>query len=346
VDSGRDGGAVALAINALVSSCVDDWLTGQWDEAVELAAEGVRLCQRHGYRRYSVILGGYIDQLVRVARGDLDGGRAAAEEMAQWAMERGAGMTRLFAEHLHTLRAVALGDFEAAYRHVTRISPAGELAEYNPHALWVLFDLVESATRTNRHTAATAHVTAMRAKHIRDLSPRLRMLVDGCTALTCTGREAEEVFDSALAVSQGSRWPFDRARVQLAYGEHLHRAKDPAAGTVLAEASATFHRLGAQPWERRAAATLRASGTRTGRPDAAYPPPEGPALTAREQQIANLAAQGLSNRQIGEQLYLSPRSVGAALYRIFPKLGITSRAALAAALAARGQNTGRRDPAN
>jgi DNA-binding CsgD family transcriptional regulator len=66
-------------------------------------------------------------------------------------------------------------------------------------------------------------------------------------------------------------------------------------------------------------------------------------LTAREKQIANLAAQGLSNRQIGEQLYLSPRSVGAALYRIFPKLGITSRAALAAALAAHGQYTGQRD---
>jgi DNA-binding CsgD family transcriptional regulator len=345
VDSGREGGAVALAINALLSSCVDDWLTGQWDEAVDLAAEGVRLCQRHGYRRYSVILGGYIDQLVRVARGDLEGGRAAADEMAQWAADRGAGASRLFAEHLYTLRAAALGDFAAAYHHATQISPAGRLAEYNPHALWVLFDLVEAATRTNRRAEATAHVIAMRKHRIGQLSPRLRMLLDGCTALVCNGAEATLLFERALAVPEGPRWPFDRARIQLAYGDHLHHGKDPAARTVLAEATAAFHRLGAEPWEARAAAALRASGASVQDRRGTAPDPAGAVLTAREQQIAALAARGLSNRQIGEQLFLSPRSVGAALYRVFPKLGITSRAALAAALTAHERQTAARDPA-
>jgi len=50
-------------------------------------------------------------------------------------------------------------------------------------------------------------------------------------------------------------------------------------------------------------------------------------LTGQEQQIARLAATGLTNREIGEQLQLSPRTVGAHLYRVFPKLGISSRAA-------------------
>jgi len=55
----------------------------------------------------------------------------------------------------------------------------------------------------------------------------------------------------------------------------------------------------------------------------------GSLLTAQEMQIARLAADGLSNREIGQQLYLSPRTIGSHLYRIFPKLGITSRSQLA-----------------
>ncbi|MEU8614898.1 helix-turn-helix transcriptional regulator, partial [Actinoplanes sp. NPDC048791] len=63
-------------------------------------------------------------------------------------------------------------------------------------------------------------------------------------------------------------------------------------------------------------------------------PPEGElsALTAQERQIAQLAASGLSNKQIAERLYLSHRTIGAHLYRIFPKLGVTSRAGLRDAL--------------
>ena len=55
-------------------------------------------------------------------------------------------------------------------------------------------------------------------------------------------------------------------------------------------------------------------------------------LTAQELQIAQLAAKGLSNREIGQRLYLSHRTISTHLYRAFPKLGITSRAELTAAL--------------
>jgi DNA-binding NarL/FixJ family response regulator len=58
----------------------------------------------------------------------------------------------------------------------------------------------------------------------------------------------------------------------------------------------------------------------------------GQALSAREREIATLAASGLTNKQIGEQLILSPRTVGDHLHKIFPKLGITTRAALRDAL--------------
>ena len=65
-------------------------------------------------------------------------------------------------------------------------------------------------------------------------------------------------------------------------------------------------------------------------------PPPGPAtgavLTPHEREIASLAAGGLTNKQIGERLFLSPRTVSTHLYRIFPKLGVSSRAGLRDAL--------------
>jgi DNA-binding CsgD family transcriptional regulator len=87
--------------------------------------------------------------------------------------------------------------------------------------------------------------------------------------------------------------------------------------------------VGARPWATRASNEVRATGlTHRG---AAGDRGIG-ALTAQEHRIAQLAASGLSNKQIGSRLYLSPRTVGAHLYRVFPKLGISSRAALRDAL--------------
>jgi DNA-binding NarL/FixJ family response regulator len=100
--------------------------------------------------------------------------------------------------------------------------------------------------------------------------------------------------------------------------------------THLSAAVDLFATLGATPWRERAEKELRAAGQlHTGR-DAA----SRGALTAQQWQIATLAAEGKTNKQIGRQLYLSPRTVGAHLYSLFPRLGITSRAALRDALTA------------
>ena len=90
----------------------------------------------------------------------------------------------------------------------------------------------------------------------------------------------------------------------------------------------TFERLRARPWAARAAQELRATGQSKPRADQSH----RYELTSQELEIATLAAKGLTNKQIGERLFMSHRTVGAHLYRIFPKLGITSRAALRDAL--------------
>ncbi|MBE8478439.1 response regulator transcription factor, partial [Streptomyces justiciae] len=95
--------------------------------------------------------------------------------------------------------------------------------------------------------------------------------------------------------------------------------------TLAAEA---FERLGAVTWAERARAELRVAGVATHAPS--VPSVE---LTWQERRIADLAASGLTNKEIGERMHLSPRTVSSHLYRVFPKLGITSRAALRDALA-------------
>jgi DNA-binding CsgD family transcriptional regulator len=97
----------------------------------------------------------------------------------------------------------------------------------------------------------------------------------------------------------------------------------------LTAALETFERLGARPWAGRATAELRATGL--ARPRALERGHLSP--TPQEHEIAMLAAGGMSNKQIGQRLFLSPRTVSGHLDRIFPKLGVTSRTALHGALA-------------
>jgi DNA-binding NarL/FixJ family response regulator len=145
------------------------------------------------------------------------------------------------------------------------------------------------------------------------------------------------LFETALATPGADQWPFDLARIRLLYGEWLRRERSTVeARAQLGAALKTFRQLGARPWQVRAGNELRAAGVATPAADPGSPRP--PQVTAEDplmpldRQIAELAAAGLTNKQIGERLYLSHRTVAAHLYQIFPRLGISSRAALRDAL--------------
>jgi DNA-binding CsgD family transcriptional regulator len=328
VRDNRDGGAITSGIDALMLLCVDYFMTGEWDQAGQLADEGIRLSEIYGYGLLAW-QGRWCKAVIAAGRGDLDDVDALADDLIRWAVPRRAVMVQHYGHHAKELAALGRGDYEQAYEHATAITPAGTLASHIPIALWVGMDIVEAAVRTGRHAEAAAHVAAMSAAGIGEISPRLALMVRGSAAIAASPDDAGELFDRALATAGARQWPFELARIQLAYGERLRRARAIAdARAKLTSALATFEHLRAEPWVLRTHSELRASG---------HAPREGSfgiaSLTPREREIAKLAAAGLSNKQIAERLFLTHRTVAAHLYQVFPKLGITSRAALHAALA-------------
>jgi len=320
-------GARSFEEIALRDLALDCFLTGHWEESERLANEGLgRAKGRHHPLRTSSLR--YILALVAAVRGDDDSNRALCDELTSWAVPQGVLSVHYGSLRARALAALGRGDFEQAYQFAAAVSPPGKFASHVGEALFVCMDLVEAAVRTNRLDEANAHVAAMRAEGIAALSPRLALVVAGSAAIACPANIATELFEQALGTPGTERWPFDLARVRLAYGEHLRRTRSTSSSRALLSAAlAVFQRLGALPWARRAGNELRATGqvrSTADRPD--------PVLTPREREIATLAASGLSNKQIAERLYLSHRTVANHLHRIFPKLGIASRAGLRDAL--------------
>ena len=191
-------------------------------------------------------------------------------------------------------------------------------------------DLAEAARRCGDPAGIGAIVNEMEAAAGQTPSPLLHAGLRYARALLAEGAQAGVLFEAALR-SDLSRWPFLRARVQLSYGEWLHqRRRNADSRAPLRAAREAFDALGMVPWSERARQQLRATGE-TSRPRT---PEAQDWLTPQELQIVQMAADGLSNREIGQMLYLSHRTVSSHLYRAFPKLGITSRTELRAALSA------------
>src|SRR5262249_36606648 len=142
--------------------------------------------------------------------------------------------------------------------------------------------------------------------------------------LLARDEDADDEFAAALAAPWASR-RFDRERLNLAYGIWLRRRRRVLESREPLRLALTgFEALGMPVWADRAREELRAAGESTvARQDEAWRE-----LSPQDLQIAHMAAAGLSNRDIGQRLYLSHRTVASRLYRMFPKLGITSRSQL------------------
>jgi DNA-binding CsgD family transcriptional regulator len=228
------------------------------------------------------------------------------------------------------LAALGEGRHADAFGHLRRVFDPVDPAHHPVIRTWAIGDLVEAAVQSGHRAEAGALVQELEPLAGAGASPFFQMTMAYAHALLADGDSAEPHFRAALDAS-ASRWPLYRARIELQYGTWLRRRRRASESrSPLRAARDTFDALGASPWSERARQELRASGERerSGRGFAACDQ-----LSPQELQVAQMAAEGMSNREIGQRLCLSPRTVGSHLYRAFPKLGVTSRGQLHAALA-------------
>ncbi|MFD4511139.1 helix-turn-helix transcriptional regulator [Streptomyces sp. NPDC058457] len=305
---------------------------GSWTAAEEAAGEAFWMAAEAGAD--NVTVGARILRATLCAlRGDHTAARTRAAEAVQGVDLRGSLSLQVRHRHAVGMAALAAGDHADAYEQLRATFTRGlRPAPVHYHAsLYYLGDLAAAAVRAGRADDARKVVDAVAQDLKPDLSPRLTAVLHRATALLTDTGDAEHHFRAALDDPATDCWPFEKALAHLDFGEWLRRHRRSAeARPHLNAALECFQRLDARPWTERTAAELRAAGAAT----ATAP---GSELTPQESQIAELAAQGLTNRDIAARLYLSPRTVGYHLHKVFPKLGITARAQLRDALTQEGR---------
>lgn len=328
VDREVETGALADAMTMLHLIMLDQIAVGEWAEAERTGERCLELTTEHRHTLFTHHTHAYLG-LVAALRGDVDRARELQVLVDTWARPRGIGFLTQITDTIGTTAALAEGDYEAAYLHAIGLTPPGAFTPYAHQAPRTLLDLVEAALHTGRTQQARTHALAAQEAGFTHLSPRLALTTHAALAMTTTDpEEAETHYHRAETHPAGPHFPYELARIHLAHGIHLrHTQGRKAARLPLTLAMETFERLGAATWAERARAELRATGTATPTSSAHLA-----ALTWQERRIADLAASGLTNKEIGERMHLSPRTVSSHLYRVFPKLGITSRAALRDAL--------------
>ncbi|MFJ8160129.1 AAA family ATPase [Streptomyces sp. NPDC096136] len=328
VDHEVETGAAAAGMVMLHLVMLDQTAAGEWAAAEATGRRGLDLAVEHGHHLFAAQSRAYLAQLAAL-RGRAEQARDLCAEVEAWARPRGLGFLTQIADAAAATAALGCGDHESAYLRATAITRPGTFRPFAHQAPRTLLDLVEAARHTGRAEQARAHALAARDAGLAAVSPRQALITHGALAMTAADeREAAAMFARAASHPDAARFPFELARIRLAHGIRLRHAQDrEAARPHLAAAARAFERLGAAGWAERARAALRATGVAP-RSSASHPV----ALTWQERRIADLAASGLTNKEIGRKMHLSPRTVGSHLYRTFPKLGITTRAALRDAL--------------
>jgi len=313
-------GASGAMLSALEWACID---SGRWDDALAAAREASDIAA--AYKMETVA--GSADlaaATVLAMRGDHD---RVAPLLARVPAALDMSEYRGFAArawHAAGLAAIAEGKYVTAYAQLSELFAVDGTPLHHHFSYLAVADLAAAAARAERHLEARTLVE--RALALVDPAPgqRLEQLAARARGLLAEAADAGEYFVAPLADPAGSTWPFERAQLQLDYGEWLRRQRRiNDAKPVLGAAVETFRRLGAAPWTRRAEAELRACGVASPAPSAASGALDE--LTAQQREIAILAGHGLTNGEIADRMFLSPRTVASHLHRSYPKLGIVGR---------------------
>jgi DNA-binding CsgD family transcriptional regulator len=316
--------ARALAMQGWSALCLADWKTAlpALDEAHRMATETNEAVWAAGARA--------VQSIVAAVLGEPDVAAELATEAERAVISTGATHMLAYIQVARGLAALGDGRAGDAYEELRRIYDTSDPAHHRVPSCWYIGELAEAGARSGHVDEARAFIRELESlvANCWIKSSWIQSAFSYAHAQVADDENAETRFHEALVLA--SRWPFQRARLQLAYGAWLRRQRRAAdARAPLRSARDAFDALAIPAWADRARKELRAAGEAS----RSRAPEVWDRLSPQEMQIANMAAEGLSNREIAQRLYLSHRTVGSHLYRLFPKLGVTSRSQLVAALA-------------
>ncbi|MEU9331556.1 AAA family ATPase [Streptomyces sp. NPDC048290] len=320
----RAQGRLGLLAQVLVSLSFTAAHVVDRESGLPGVAEALRLAEDTGQRRW---LSGALIARAQFAAvlGDEPGALDALDAAERHGLSVATASNLAFIQIARGMTALAGGRHAEAFGCVWRVFDPTDPAHHPFLRTRAIGVLAEAAVSEEHRAAARTALAALEVSAGASPARMVRADLAFARALLADDDRAEDRFREAFALDL-SQEPFTRARLLLAQGAWLRRRRRVMESRVpLRIARESFAALGAEPWHDRACQELRSAGEGSDRRS----PADWERLTPQELQIAQLAASGLSNREIGQQLYVSPRTVGAHLYRIYPKLRITSRAQLA-----------------
>ena len=301
---------------------------GNWPGAMREAEESVRFAEEtHG----TLWIAGATILKAKLAgmQGNLEQSAAYAAQAEHLLLPSGASFLRVLLQIARGVSAIGAGQHWQAYEQLRRVFAPADPASNSGIEFFGLADYVEAAVFSGNAGPARRVIDEIERASAPTPVPWVETMLHYGKALLAAPEEAEPFFLQGLGPA-AKKWPFLRGRLLLAYGGWLRRQRRPTdARALLREARDLFDALGASPWSERAREELRASGESSRRRAEQL----WETLTPQELHIAQLAAEGLSNKEIGARLYLSHRTVGYHLHRIFAKTGVTSRSMLRPVLA-------------
>jgi len=297
--------------------------TGRWDEALDVAAEAASMTEANQMETVAASAD-VITATVLALRADSGAARRHVARALATIDPADCGLVVARARRALGLAALADGSYLQAFTQLRGLFGEDGTPMHNYASYLGVADLAAAAVRADRRMEGQDVLEEALSELGGTVSPRLEQLIARARGILAGPGEAEAHFDKALSDPAGDQWPFERAQLRLDYAEWLRRCRRiNDAKPVLTQALETFRRLGARSWTQRTQAELRASGVTVTAAPADRDALE--ALTPQQRQIVRLASEGLTNREIADRLFLSPRTVSSHLYRSFPKLGVADR---------------------
>jgi RNA polymerase sigma factor (sigma-70 family) len=261
--------------------------------------------------------------LVAAYRGEEREARQFAEAITKDSSARGEGLALAVASWATALLCNGLGRYEDAFRAATD-------ALEDPNDLWysgwAMVELIEAASRTGNQEQAQPALEELVERTDASGTDWALATQARCRALLSGDVEAEALYQEAIERLLPTRLRVDLARARLLYGEWLRRqSRRVDARSELRTAYEMFTDFGMSAFAERARIELQATGEHVRKRSV----DTLGQLTPQEEQVARLAAEGHTNREIATQLFISPSTVEYHLHKVFRKLRVTSRAQLA-----------------